>query len=298
MLALGYVLLASAGALFCAMTAIWLISIAIMNPTIVDVWWSLGQALAMTGYLLASQRELWCEILSIMFLVWAVRLTLFLLFTRVMKSHVDERYAKMESNWEKEKSSIYGKRFLAFQFQTVMQLLLLVPLMISTYNLEGAQLEGNIAAYIFAILCGVSVLGQWHADYQVHSFAQEQIAIRKENPDHPKLICKTGLWSYSRHPNYFFEMLIWISYAGYILSITIPIYKYTDFWSVLKLICPVIPVIIMFLIFRYLTGPLTEGGSLKKRPVLYKEYIENVPMIFPFIKWPNFISNMKVPEGM
>ena len=314
MLALGFVILSVIGGLFLAMTLIWLTSIAISNPTIVDVWWSSGMALSMAIYLLASSQQLWSIVLSGMFLFWALRLTLFILITRICKSHTDERYAKMESNWKNQQGDqnqqgepnmmpIYRKRFVAFQFQTFMQLLLLIPLIVSTYDIEQPENDKNslnAGAIVFAVLQVLSVLGQWVTDYQVYAFAQKQIAIRKENPNAPRLICKTGLWSYSRHPNYFFEMTIWISFVGYIYSIIIPLFddnynlEGNKALAVSQLIVPVLPVIIMFVIFRYITGPITEGASLKKRPVLYKEYIENVPMIFPFIKWPNFVSNMEV----
>merc|ERR1719189_1717685 len=136
-------------------------------------------------------------------------------------------------------------------------------------------------------------------DYQVYELGLRKQEAAKNGDDSLKnAICKTGLWSVSRHPNYFFEMMIWSSFIGQIISGLAGSIGQTDSnWTFyLRLVLPVLCVIFMFVIFRFITGPLTEGLSLKKRPEIYGEYIRTVPMIFPFVKWPNFISNMKVPE--
>merc|ERR1712154_202865 len=100
-----YVLLSITGFLFVAMSLIWALSILIRNPTVIDVWWSAGQAITFSGYLIyladfqsknkgasADASVIPIYILLGMVCFWALRLSIFLLVTRVMKAHVDPRY--------------------------------------------------------------------------------------------------------------------------------------------------------------------------------------------------------------
>lgn len=305
-----YVLLSITGFLFIAMTLIWALSIWIQNPTIIDVWWSAGQAITFSAYLVyladfqsskvsLDKSEIAIYILIGMICFWALRLSIFLLVTRVMKAHVDPRYANMEKRWNAQQQKVYLNRFFAFQFQSALQLVLLTPLIIATWMVAvepTVVFEQNIGTlYIFPIICGISVIGQGLMDYQVYELGlRKQKAAKNGDESLKNAICKTGLWSVSRHPNYFFEMMIWFSFVGQIIA---GLAGTVTGWTLyLRLILPVFCLIVMFVIFRFISGPLTEGLSLKKRPVVYGEYIRTVPMIFPFIKWPNFISNMELPE--
>jgi steroid 5-alpha reductase family enzyme len=78
-----------------------------------------------------------------------------------------------------------------------------------------------------------------------------------------------GLWHYSRHPNYFFEWLMWVSYFVFALG------------SPYGFIAIISPAIILYLLLKVTGIPTTEQQSLKSRPVAYKKYQETTSMFVP-----------------
>jgi steroid 5-alpha reductase family enzyme len=88
-----------------------------------------------------------------------------------------------------------------------------------------------------------------------------------------KGVCSAGLWAYTRHPNYFGDWLFWLAVSLIGCSWSNPI-------TFLGLLSP----LMLFLVMTKITAPLTEALSLKKRPELYGEYCEKVPMFFPKLR--------------
>merc|ERR1712046_401003 len=129
-------------------------------------------------------------------------------------------------------------------------------------------------SYILIGVFVLSLLGETISDIQLENFkAQKSEGETKET------ICKTGLWSISRHPNYFFDFMCWVSFAGFIISTSI-----LQISSCVALFGP----FTMWFIFRHITGPLTEKHSVKRRGEDYKKYQKEVPMIIPFLDFLNY----------
>ncbi|MCL4126109.1 UNVERIFIED_CONTAM: hypothetical protein GTU68_044334, partial [Idotea baltica] len=104
------------------------------------------------------------------------------------------------------------------------------------------------------------------ADYQKSSFRNE-----KANQD--KFI-SSGLWSLSRHPNYFGEVLLW--FGLYVSASSV-----FQSWQFLTVFCPVLE----YLLISKLSGvPFLEGYALKKwgTSPKYQEYLRNTPVLVPF----------------
>ena len=98
-------------------------------------------------------------------------------------------------------------------------------------------------------------------DAQLHRF--------RSDPANRGKVCQMGIWNYSRHPNYFFEILLWSGFA----FIGLP----TDLgW--LGLISP----ITLLLTMRFITGPISERQSLKSKPDTYRQYQKTTSMIVPW----------------
>jgi steroid 5-alpha reductase family enzyme len=111
----------------------------------------------------------------------------------------------------------------------------------------------------------LGVLGEATADAQLQVF--KKIASNKGR------VCDVGLWRYSRHPNYFFEWIIWCGYG--LFAVTTP-------WGLSGLIAPAL----MFLLLYFVSGiPLNEAQSLKSKGALYVEYQKRTSKFFPW--WPN-----------
>ena len=88
----------------------------------------------------------------------------------------------------------------------------------------------------------VSMIGEAIADLQLHNF--------KKNPANAGKTCRAGLWKYSRHPNYFFEWLIWVGYAVFALGSP---------WGWIGLISPAL---ILYFLLGVTGIPATEAQAL------------------------------------
>ncbi|NIT61610.1 MAG: DUF1295 domain-containing protein, partial [Phycisphaerae bacterium] len=93
----------------------------------------------------------------------------------------------------------------------------------------------------------------------------------RTDSDNRAKVCQTGLWNYSRHPNYFFEILLWFGFSLIGLPTRLG-------W--LGLASP----ITLLLTMKLITGPISERQSLKSKPEVYSRYQKTTSMIIPWFK--------------
>jgi steroid 5-alpha reductase family enzyme len=185
-------------------------------------------------------------------MVWALRLALFLWFTRIRHRHIDKRYLQLSENWRISQALGY---FLNFQLQGALIFI------ISTVFFFAAQVSITALTtvdYLGVVVVVVGIVGETLADWQLLQF--------KKNCK--GRVCNQGLWHFSRHPNYFFEWLLWCGFSLFALQAD---YGYLGVIS---------PAMLLF-IFTRLTGPLTEEGSLRSRGQAYQEYQKRTNFFFP-----------------
>ena len=103
------------------------------------------------------------------------------------------------------------------------------------------------------------------------SVADAQLKRFKADPANRGLSCKSGLWNYSRHPNYFFEWLTWIGYAT--IALPAP-------WGFAGILAPAM---ILFFLLRVTGIPATEEHALKSRRD-YREYQASTSAFIPWFK--------------
>jgi steroid 5-alpha reductase family enzyme len=104
--------------------------------------------------------------------------------------------------------------------------------------------------------------------------ADTQLARFKRDPKNKGRVCNTGLWRYSRHPNYFFEWLIWMSFAIVALPAK---YGYVGFLS---------PALMLYLLLRVTGIPATEEQALRSKGDAYRKYQRTTPVFIPW--FPNY----------
>lgn len=185
---------------------------------------------------------------------WSLRLGTYL-FRRVGRHPEDPRYAQLRDQFPKRPWLMF---FGVFQAQAVLVGILSTPFALVASNPAPGLTHWEIlAAAVW--LCGLT--GE--------SVADAQLAAFKRNPVNRGRVCDTGLWRFSRHPNYFFEWLIWVAFgvmAG----------GHPFGWA--GLISPVI----MYLLLTMVTGiPPAEAGSLKSRGDAYRAYQSRTSAFFP-----------------
>jgi steroid 5-alpha reductase family enzyme len=109
------------------------------------------------------------------------------------------------------------------------------------------------------------------ADAQLKFFKQE---ARKTSPAHS--ICQTGLWRWSRHPNYLGQWILWVAYG--LLAI-----NHHNAWVF------VYAPLLMGYFLTYMTGiRLTEAHMLATRGEPYRQYQERTAPFISGLQWPNF----------
>ncbi len=246
------------GILCLAFSAVYLLSRRINNYGIVDVAWSYAFTLAALIYGLgatgAQPRRL---VLTTLVSVWSLRLGTHL-YVRVMSHHPveDGRYQQLRHNWQ---DNFAPKMFGFFQMQAVSVVGLSIPFLLAMSNTTATVQPFEIAG-VAAWLTGLT--GEAIADAQLNRF--------KRAAENRGKVCMIGLWRYSRHPNYFFEWLIWVGYA--LIALAAP-------WGWLGLISPAI---ILYLLLRVTGIPLTEEQSVRSKGDAYRTYQRTTSAFFPW----------------
>jgi steroid 5-alpha reductase family enzyme len=242
------------------MALVWLWSYKIKNAGVVDIFWSYNfPVIAIILLLFAPGFETRKLLLCGMVILAGLRLGTHLA-TRILKHlHEEEpRYKQIREDWG---ANADKKMFGFFQMQAISNVLLAIPFFISAMN-TTPQL--SILEYAGVVLWLISVIGEAVADKQLSNF--------KKNPASKGKVCDTGLWNYSRHPNYFFEWLMWVSY--FVFALASP-YGYLAIIS---------PAIILFLLLKVTGIPTTEQQSLKTKGDAYKKYQASTSVFVPWFK--------------
>ena len=246
---------------FLLMAGLWLIQLRTHVAAIVDVGWALGIAIIAAGFYLFGDGSPGRKLLMVtMGTVWGLRLAGYLLFTRVLgtKGEEDGRYTQLKAEW---KTNLPLKFFIFFQFQAGLDVIFAIPLLVMAVN--PAPELGSLE-WAGAAIWLVGVAGESIADMQLHVFKRQS---------HPKSqICQAGLWNYSRHPNYFFEWLVWVGF--FIAALPSP-----GGW--IALVCPVL---MLFFLFKVTGIPATEAQALRSRGDAYREYQRTTSAFVPWFK--------------
>lgn len=242
-------------AVFVMMLFLWLLHLAIKNAGVVDIGWGLGFILISGIYLLMGEPTWRSRIMFIMVALWGLRIVHLLIRRIRREKDEDRRYQKIRSEWG---GNLNLKFFFFFEFQAVLQIIMSAPILLSCLN----PYPGFSAWEIIGILIWAGALvGETVADRQLEEF--------KYHPENKGKVCNIGLWNYSRHPNYFFEWLVWVGI--YIYACGSPS-GWTSIYS---------PLIILFLVTTVSGVPMAEEQSLKSRGDLYREYQKTTSVFIP-----------------
>jgi steroid 5-alpha reductase family enzyme len=242
------------------MALVWLWSYKIGNAGVVDIFWSYNfPVIAIILFLFAPAFETRKILLCGMVVIAGLRLGTHLAIRIFKHLHEEEpRYKQIRDDWGKNADK---KMFGFFQMQAISNVLLAIPFFISAMNTSP---ELSPFEYAGVVLWLITVIGEAISDQQLANF--------KNNTANKGKVCDTGLWNYSRHPNYFFEWLMWVSY--FVFALASP-YGYLAIIS---------PAIILFLLLKVTGIPTTEQQSLKTKGDAYKKYQASTSVFVPWFK--------------
>jgi steroid 5-alpha reductase family enzyme len=244
------------------MGLLWLWQLRFKNAGIVDVGWAacLGGAALFCG-LTGEGDPLRRWLIASIGGIWGLRLALHLLTDRVLPGHEDGRYVMMRQTLGRRFQPVL---FAFFQAQAVTVGLLALPFALAASAQDAAPRWTDLVGGAIWI---VGLIGESVADAQLKRF--------KANPASPGRVCAVGLWRYSRHPNYFFEWLMWCAYA--VVALPAP----------LGWLGTLAPLTILVLVTKLTGIPPTEARSVRSRGEAYRAYQRTTSAFFPWFPRPD-----------
>ena len=238
-------------------TLLWIWSVFIKNVSIVDIFWGLGFVVVNTFYVFMS-GELNARKIVILTLVciWGFRLAIYLAIRNIGKGE-DFRYQEFRQNYG-PKRYWWFSYFQTFLLQGILIMIISLPLLGINYNNSNGNLQ--ILDYL-----GISI---WIIGFTFETVGDFQLSNFKRDSKNKGKILHTGLWKYTRHPNYFGDSAVWWAYG--IFSIAAGSY-----WQA-------IGAVIMTLLILKISGVSLLEKTLKETKPLYKEYIQKTSSFFPW----------------
>lgn len=240
------------------MTITWLFAKRWDNYSVVDVVWPFSFSLVGWFYFYTSQGWWVRKVLALsVVMLWSLRLTYFLA-RRVYSHHPaeDSRYKTLRQEYG---SQLVWRFLLFFQYQGISVVLLSLVYLESLRNQNETLHWLEIVGWCLSLisLCGESI-----ADAQAQKF--------KSDPANRSKVCDVGLWKYSRHPNYFFESMIW--WGFYVSALGTAGAAYTVY----------APLTILFILVKVTGIPPSEAQAVQKRGDLYRQYQARTSAFIPW----------------
>jgi steroid 5-alpha reductase family enzyme len=241
------------------MSTAWLVQLGTRYGGWVDVFWTFGTGVA------CFIAALWPEaaasnarqvLVAVLAGIWSIRLGGYIAMRVAGDAHEDKRYAGFRTEWG---GDFQRNMYLLCIVQAPAAAMLSLSIFAASH---GGAPELGIRDLLGALVLIVGIVGEGIADDQMRRFRKtgQQGAIMDQ-----------GLWSWSRHPNYFFEWMVWLAYPVIAFDVAMP-------WTWLSLVGPVM----MFLLLRFGTGvPTLEKTMLASRGDKFRDYQKRVSVFFP-----------------
>lgn len=239
------------------MSVLWLAAKRLNKASIVDPAWAALIAVMAVFYGTAAAGDPVRKFFAVtMAVFWGMRLAAFIFFFRVAGKPEDPRYRELIAGWGEQKDY---KLYRFFILQALAAAVFSVPFLIVCLNPRPGFLWIEILGLIL-----------WTAAFVCETAADLQLEAFKADPANKGKTCRAGLWSYSRHPNYFFEFMIWCSIAVFALGSP---------YGFVALVCPAM----MFHFLFNVTGiPKAEEQALRSRGDDYRDYQAKTSKFFPW----------------
>ena len=248
-------MLTGLAAIVALFTLLWLVSLAVRNSSIVDMWWGPGILLiGLTYWFTNGGAQSRSRMVLSLLTIWAIRLA-WHIGARNIGHGEDFRYAK----WRRERGASWWwfSYLKVFLLQAVIAWIVALPLYYSITAVTPVRFTvfDFAGAIVFAI------------GFFFEAIGDEQLRRFKADPASKGRVLDSGLWRYTRHPNYFGEAVLWwglglfsVSAGGYVGLIG--------------------PAIMTFLLIRVSGVALLEKTLRETKPA-YADYIARTSAFFP-----------------
>ena len=197
-------------------------------------------------------------LVALLVVLWSLRLGLHLLM-RTLGGGEDPGYAKRKRNWGRQASR---QMFWFLQMQAITMALLGLAVFVAARN---PRPDLDWRDWVGLVVAATGIIGESTSDQQLKTFAAA--------PGNRARVCDVGLWSWSRHPNFFFEFVGWLAYP--VIGITAS----ADYpWGWVALIGPAL----IFWLRVYALGiPPLEEHMIESRGDAFRAYQQRVSAFVP-----------------
>jgi len=238
------------------MLMLWLVSLAIKNASIVDIFWGAGFALiALVAFFRTDGYQPRKVLISTLSVIWGLRLAIYIGWRNHGKGE-DFRYQAMRKRIGARFAIV--SLFTVFALQGVLMWLISLPLQLAQISREPAELSwlDFLGATLWVVGLSFEAIGDW------------QLARFKSDPANKGKVMDRGLWAYTRHPNYFGDALLW--WGFFLVALATP----RGWLTVIS------PLIMTALLMKVSGVALLEKTLVKTRPA-YRDYVRRTSAFFP-----------------
>lgn len=258
-------LLLNAALLAAGMLVLWRVAVKIGDVSFIDAVWGGGMGvLALASWLhLPGEAGTRASLIAGMAMIWAARLA-WHLYTRWRAHGEDPRYARMLGK-AKAQGRFAGEALkFVFAPQALLLFITCLPAQLGVMASPAPAPPGPLA------LAGAAL---WLVGMVFEAVGDAQLSAFRADPANKGKVLETGLWRYTRHPNYFGDACVW---WGIWLAAA-------DAGAWVALASLIGPLFLTFTLTRWSGKPLLEKGMEERRPG-YRAYVERTSGFFPW--WP------------
>lgn len=231
---------------------LWLVSLALKDASIVDIFWGCGfVVVAWVSYFNTTGAVTRKLLLTVLVTIWGLRLALYLFWRNVGKGE-DYRYQAMR---KRIKNFPLMSLPIVFIFQGVLIWLISLPIQLASTRADELTVFDFIGVALWAIGLTFEAVGDW------------QLARFKADPNNKGKVMERGLWRYTRHPNYFGDALLWWGFFCFALP--------SGWWTIIS------PIVMTTLLLKISGVALLEKSLTKTKPQ-YEEYVRRTNAFVPW----------------
>jgi steroid 5-alpha reductase family enzyme len=256
-------LLQNAALLSGAMLALWALSVAIGKASFIDAVWGLAMAMLAVASFLSSKPGNASFLLTAMVVAWGGRLGVHLL-RRYLRNGEDSRYREMLPDPDNRVAFARTALWKVFLLQGVLIMLVSSPAQVGIIAAYAEQ-PVPVWAWLGVALYAIGIVFEWVGDWQLARF--------KADPANEGKVMDSGLWRYTRHPNYFGDACVWwgIWLAAMAIAPTELIWTLPG------------PLFLTFTLVKWSGAAMTEDGMRKKYGAAFADYVH---LTSAFVPWP------------
>lgn len=242
---------------FIYMNIVFFIALKKKNNSLVDIGWGFGFVLiSITSLLLAPDVSIKTLIPNILIYLWGLRLTYYILKRNLGKQE-DFRYQEMRTKWGKKVT--INAYFRIFMLQGLLMFVISLPIIYINFS--------SFTKFALIDILGITT---WAIGYFFEVVGDYQLKKFLKNPNNKGKIMQSGLWKYTRHPNYFGESVMW--WGIFIISIN----------SKLGIYGIISPLLITLLLVFVSGVPLLEKKYSSNKD--FQEYAKRTSKFIPWFR--------------